>query len=229
LFGDVDFTINKLTSGEAYKYDAGDDKHTFGGDYKFTLAGSASSNVFDINDDSDTNLFRTNGEGDVKIGVGALSGDAKLEVLSDNYPLKLTNESDPSGFVRFKVLSNGGLIIYPQGKNVGINGNPSKALHVYTTAGVASRFESATATASIDFKDAATGLNLPEVGSIGDVLNLYSGSKVRFETNTINVSAQKTPSSATDTGVKGDIVHDTDYLYICTATDTWKRVAISTW
>ncbi len=38
-----------------------------------------------------------------------------------------------------------------------------------------------------------------------------------------------TPSSATDTGTAGEIAWDADYIYICTATDTWKRVAISTW
>jgi hypothetical protein len=39
----------------------------------------------------------------------------------------------------------------------------------------------------------------------------------------------KTPSSASDTGVVGEIAWDSDYIYICTATNTWKRVAISTW
>jgi hypothetical protein len=37
------------------------------------------------------------------------------------------------------------------------------------------------------------------------------------------------PASATDTGTAGDIRYDADYIYICVATDTWKRVAISTW
>jgi hypothetical protein len=37
------------------------------------------------------------------------------------------------------------------------------------------------------------------------------------------------PASATDTGTAGDIRYDADYIYICTATDTWKRAAISTW
>lgn len=43
------------------------------------------------------------------------------------------------------------------------------------------------------------------------------------------VSTQKTPSSATDTGTKGMICSDASYIYVCTATNTWKRVAISTW
>jgi hypothetical protein len=37
------------------------------------------------------------------------------------------------------------------------------------------------------------------------------------------------PASATATGTAGDIRYDADYIYICTATDTWKRTAISTW
>jgi len=37
------------------------------------------------------------------------------------------------------------------------------------------------------------------------------------------------PSSASDTGEVGQIAVDSDYIYVCTATDTWKRVAIATW
>ena len=37
------------------------------------------------------------------------------------------------------------------------------------------------------------------------------------------------PSSSTDTGTAGQIAVDADYIYVCTATDTWKRVAIATW
>ena len=47
--------------------------------------------------------------------------------------------------------------------------------------------------------------------------------------DTIRIETQKTPASATAIGTKGDIVHDTNYIYVCTATDTWKRTAISTW
>ena len=40
---------------------------------------------------------------------------------------------------------------------------------------------------------------------------------------------EKTPASATATGVKGEICFDGSYIYVCTATDTWRRVAISSW
>ena len=38
-----------------------------------------------------------------------------------------------------------------------------------------------------------------------------------------------TPSSAAATGTAGTIAWDTDYLYVCTATNNWERVAIATW
>jgi hypothetical protein len=39
----------------------------------------------------------------------------------------------------------------------------------------------------------------------------------------------KTPATAASTGTVGTITYDNDYIYVCIATDTWKRVAISTW
>ena len=45
----------------------------------------------------------------------------------------------------------------------------------------------------------------------------------------VNIATIKTPASASAAGTKGDIAWDTSYLYICTATNTWERVAIATW
>jgi hypothetical protein len=67
---------------------------------------------------------------------------------------------------------------------------------------------------------------------------------VRSGTNTVKVTNGSTgdgtisgqhrlvgtaPASATATGTAGDIRYDASYIYICTATDTWKRAAIATW
>ena len=38
-----------------------------------------------------------------------------------------------------------------------------------------------------------------------------------------------TPGSAAAAGTTGQIYWDSSYIYICTATNTWKRVAIATW
>jgi len=45
----------------------------------------------------------------------------------------------------------------------------------------------------------------------------------------IRVQTAKTPASASATGVAGSICWDSSYIYVCTATNTWKRVAIATW
>lgn len=41
--------------------------------------------------------------------------------------------------------------------------------------------------------------------------------------------ATSTPASAGAAGVAGTIAWDASYIYVCTATNTWKRVAIATW
>lgn len=47
--------------------------------------------------------------------------------------------------------------------------------------------------------------------------------------NSLRVRTAATPSSATDAGDAGTIKWDADYIYVCTATNTWKRAALSTW
>lgn len=37
------------------------------------------------------------------------------------------------------------------------------------------------------------------------------------------------PSTASSSGNPGEIAYDSSYFYICTATNTWLRVAIATW
>jgi len=45
----------------------------------------------------------------------------------------------------------------------------------------------------------------------------------------IRIRTANTPASASATGAVGEICWDADYIYVCTATDTWKRTAIATW
>jgi hypothetical protein len=53
-----------------------------------------------------------------------------------------------------------------------------------------------------------------------------SGSWVTPTLDTIDRTA---PASAGATGTTGQIAFDSSYIYICTAANTWKRVAIATW
>ena len=45
----------------------------------------------------------------------------------------------------------------------------------------------------------------------------------------IRLRQSLTPSSASDVGVTGQIAWDANYIYVCVATDTWKRAAIGAW
>lgn len=45
----------------------------------------------------------------------------------------------------------------------------------------------------------------------------------------INIATARTPANATATGTTGDIVWDSNHVYVCIATNTWKRADIATW
>jgi hypothetical protein len=64
------------------------------------------------------------------------------------------------------------------------------------------------------------------VGNVG--VNLATAS-VALDINgdSLRIRTAKTPASASASGHQGQISWDADYLYVCTATNTWKRVAIA--
>ena len=56
-----------------------------------------------------------------------------------------------------------------------------------------------------------------------------SDGDLRLTGDTVRIPTERTITNANDPGVKGDICWDSSYIYVCTATDTWKRVGIATW
>lgn len=47
--------------------------------------------------------------------------------------------------------------------------------------------------------------------------------------NTIRLRTSRTPASASASGNAGDICWDASYVYVCIATNTWRRMAHATW
>ncbi len=45
----------------------------------------------------------------------------------------------------------------------------------------------------------------------------------------LRMSAPTVPVSSTDTGSEGQVSWDANYIYVCTATNTWKRATLATW
>ena len=76
--------------------------------------------------------------------------------------------------------------------------------------------------------------------TIDETMRIDTGGRVGIGTSTpteqldlsgdaIRIRTDQTPASATATGTAGTVCWDASYIYVCTATNTWKRVAISTW
>jgi hypothetical protein len=63
------------------------------------------------------------------------------------------------------------------------------------------------------------------VGSDAD----SGGALLQVNGDRIRVATAKTPASATAAGTAGEICWDADYIYVCVATNSWKRTAIATW
>lgn len=53
--------------------------------------------------------------------------------------------------------------------------------------------------------------------------------KLDVNDSSIRIRTANTPASATATGTQGQIAWDANYVYVCVATNTWKRAALSTW
>lgn len=74
----------------------------------------------------------------------------------------------------------------------------------------------------------AAGINALVYGEFDNRLLRFGADTVKLQKDLI-LETEQTPASATATGTKGMVRWDASYLYICTATNTWKRVAIATW
>lgn len=61
-----------------------------------------------------------------------------------------------------------------------------------------------------------------------DGSRVMSGS-LDIDSDIIRLRTTKTPASASDSGYAGEICWDSNFLYLCIATDTWRRIAHSTW
>ena len=55
------------------------------------------------------------------------------------------------------------------------------------------------------------------------------GALLQVNGDRMRIGTAKTPASAGATGTTGEIAWDANYIYVCTATNTWKRTAIATW
>lgn len=79
----------------------------------------------------------------------------------------------------------------------------------------------------IGYDARGNGSNTVTIGSSA-VTDVHLSGDTHSDGYSVN-AMQTAPASASATGTEGDIVITATFIYICTATDTWKRVAVATW
>ena len=153
----------------------------------------------------------TNGTGklfvnaDGRVGVSTTSPSAAFEVTGD------AKIGDPSYKVRIAASSSTGVIEYPAASSRSV---------LRTLGATPLEFEiNSSPVARID----SSGRLLVGTSSQS------GGSLFQVNDDRIRIASSKTPASASDTGTAGEVCWDSSYIYVCTATDTWKRAALSTW
>ena len=69
---------------------------------------------------------------------------------------------------------------------------------------------------------------LANSGYVG-IGNITPTAKLDIDSDIVRLRTAKTPATAGATGNAGDICWDASYMYVCTATNTWRRIAHATW
>jgi hypothetical protein len=177
--------------------------------YRLNLAGNENGQNFSIiakrRSTTDLTCLTVNGtSGNVGIGTTAPTTNLALSA-SDNYP-----------FIHWNNSSNTTIAFL--GWHGGTGGGDDFRLGTVGTKAVTFQTNN-TERARID----SSGRLL--VGTSSD----SGGALLQVNGDRVRIATAKTPASASDTGTTGEICWDANYIYVCTATNTWKRSAISTW
>ena len=212
--GDSTFTFNKTTDTLTVANLATTGNTTLGdaaGD-TLTINGTAVSCPNNLNFNSNTLFINA---ADNWVGIGTSSPGHKLNVngitkslgvaMPNTYPLYCGDVAGTGIAAYFGSAGNTGFGLAGDyaaigGKN-GILFGASASSAIWATI------------------DASGNLGLGVTPS--DILDI-NGNQIRLRT-------AKTPTSATATGSAGQICWDADYIYVCTAANTWKRAQLLTW
>lgn len=133
-----------------------------------------------------------------------------------NY-LQLTN-GDASSWVGFTALgtaANVPIFLYPKGAGDVV---------VFTSTGTTPqiRAQGADTNLNLNLQTKGTGVVTANTVPVVTTTGTQALSNKTWTSATV-------PATATSTGTVGSIAYDTNYVYICTATNVWRRAALATW
>jgi hypothetical protein len=202
---DLPLTTNTLIGGLKFYKDDGSGGAGLAGSITCNSedsVGNASYVAFSTKGTSVANAEKVRIDSSGRVGIGTTGPSNQLHVSStSNTPVQFQTTGGAACYLYFSNTGGGGYLS-TQSDNL-----------VFHTSGAA------TERARID----SSGRLL--VGGSTD----SGGALLQVFGDRIRIGTAKTPASATATGTAGEICWDANYIYVCTATNTWKRSAISTW
>lgn len=162
-------------------------------------------------------LPNVNSGGGTVVNAYGITCDDQTVGSTTNTGITLLVSDSTAGSGKYNVYASGSSANYMNGKlSIGVT-TASAKLHVIST----------TEQFRVGY-DASNYYNAT-VSSAGLVTLAATGSSAGFNFSSRVLIPTATPSSATDTGTTGHIAWDSSFIYVCTGTDTWKRVAIASW
>ena len=184
--------------------------------------------VFDVQNRIGTSMFNVNTSTGGNITIYPGNGDGHTLITAGNVGIGTTAPAVP-----IHIDIDGGSAQTPLGgtmlllDNTGTGGNAARLNIQAGNAGIA----------GVVFGDSDDDnqayLQFNNNGRLLQLFNAGAGLTIDASANSTfggDVSVPtKTPASAAATGTTGTIAWDADYIYVCTATNTWKRTAIATW
>jgi len=151
------------------------------------------------------------------------NGTGNVRIINGNITLSINGTANAVRFTSTESIVTGG----------NINGGIIKTDNWFYTDGTS--LVPGSNTHVIFNNNGKTGAN-PNLTFTGTVLTV-TGNVVATRVTTDNLTTTRmtanvtdtVPATASDTGNRGEIRFDSNYMYVCIATNTWKRFALSTW
>ncbi|HHZ96616.1 MAG TPA: hypothetical protein EYN67_13945 [Flavobacteriales bacterium] len=198
-------------------------------DAKLNVSGSKSDQLISLKSDTKNPAFYVSGSGQV-FASGSL-------ILQDIEPTLQFSGSDGAGLGQMGYNSSDNLLIQNNTTNKHIvlkaNDNGTIREGFRLDGAVPEVVVNQTSDSLVDFRvESDNNTHMLYVDGSADKIGINTDTplvKLDINDNTIRIRTASTPSSASDFGVQGEIRWDAGYIYVCVATDTWKKVAISTW
>ena len=174
------------------------------------------------------NVFRIGTE------KGSGGGTARALELQTDGTTRATIAPTAAALTLLDVSGNSGVVLQTPSSNVlnvNLNGSTSEGASTYYRFNTSTGFQvHPNCLIGWGSSNAASAADTALTRSAANVVKVTNGSTGDGTLLAQHRLTGTAPATASSTGTAGDIRYDADYIYVCTATNTWKRAALAaTW